>query len=288
MRRLACLLLLAVCACSAGAIGAETLDGEPLAPVDAASDALVLDAAASADASAKDAAKDGPGAEAASDTASGAGDASAETPATGCGEFTAAADFVCAKDGRSRGRCAAGVAEVEACALGCLRVAGGPDQCMAAGWTWSCPGSYGKTKAADGDYYLTSFGCWTDASGVVHTDPGDNCIPGCLSKARSAGICSPSDDGPTCEEHVNWYVADSGRFGCLARVRVTNPASGKSVIALVLDAGPACWVEAKVSHAALDASPPVNKYLFGGDRGITDKALVHVVEVDPATSLGPE
>ena len=87
---------------------------------------------------------------------------------------------------------------------------------------------------------------------------------------------------------MNWYTADMARFGCLARVRVTNPKTGKSVIAVVLDSGPACWVEAKVSHALLDASDRIDTYLFGGSEGYADKALVHVVEVDPKTPLGPE
>ena len=36
-----------------------------------------------------------------------------------------------------------------------------------------------------------------------------------------------------------------------------------------------------------DASGRVDRALFGADKGATDKALVHVVEVDPATPLGP-
>ena len=42
-----------------------------------------------------------------------------------------------------------------------------------------------------------------------------------------------------------------------------------------------------MSHAVLDASGPVDNYLFGGPEGSTDKALVHVVQVDDATPLGP-
>jgi uncharacterized protein YraI len=152
---------------------------------------------------------------------------------------------------------------------------------------WSCSGSYGTTKMADGSYDLTEFGCWVDSSGVAHGDPGDNCIPGCLAKAKSIGLCASGDSGRACEERVNWYVADAGRFGCGTRVKITNPSNGRSVVAAVLDYGPACWVEAKVSHAALDASGRVNRYLFGADQGITDRAKVIVTEASGSTPLGP-
>jgi hypothetical protein len=151
---------------------------------------------------------------------------------------------------------------------------------------WSCNGSYGTVKAANGDYYGTEFGCWVDSNGNAHTDPGDNCIPGCLSKAKANGICAGMT-GPECEESVNWYAADAGRFGCLARLRVENPANGKAAIVAVLDYGPSCSVESKVSHAAIDLSAPAENYLLGGATGIVDKALLHVIEVDASTPLGP-
>jgi hypothetical protein len=121
----------------------------------------------------------------------------------------------------------------------------------------------------------------------VHTDPGDNCIPSCLSQAQAAGLCDPSASGAACEESLDWYTADGARFGCLQRVRITNPANGLSVIAIALDFGPACSVESVVSGAVLDASGRVDQYLFGGDQGVSDMAVVHVVEVDNATPLGP-
>ncbi len=241
----------------------------------------------------EDAAIDGHGSGDATDahTADGADAAHADVAdgaPVGCGEFTGDTQFTCSKDGLSRGKCVGGAPVVEACARGCLRVDGADDVCMGTTDSWSCTGTVGTTKAADGDYYLTGFGCWTDASGSVHLDTGDNCIPSCLAKAQAAGLCDPSDDGPHCEEKINWYTADSARFGCLARLRITNPKTGKSVIAVVLDSGPACWVEADVSHAILDASDRVDVQLFGTGLGYSDKALVHVVEVDSKTPLGPE
>jgi hypothetical protein len=86
---------------------------------------------------------------------------------------------------------------------------------------------------------------------------------------------------------VDWYAADGARFGCLARLRVTNPKNGKACVVVALDYGPSCSVENSVSHAVLDLSGPANLHLFGGAQGAVDKALVHVVEVDPTTPLGP-
>lgn len=212
-----------------------------------------------------------------------------DAAATGCGEFAGDTRYTCSKDGDSRGRCVDDAsADVETCARGCLRdQPPADDVCMGTTTSWTCPGSYGTAKAQDGDYYLTGFGCWVDANNGVHTDPGDNCIPACLSKARSSGLCGANDTGPACEEKVDWFVADSGRFGCLARLRVENPQNQKKVIVAVLDAGPACSVESKVQKAVLDASGRVDDYLFGSQQGYSDKALVHVVEVDPSTPLGP-
>jgi hypothetical protein len=153
--------------------------------------------------------------------------------------------------------------------------------------TWSCPGSYGTERAQDGNYYVTQFGCWVDADGGVHTDPGDNCIPSCFDKAKAAGLCDDAGTGPDCEEKLNWFTADGARFGCLQRLRVTNPANGKSVIAIALDFGPACSGEATVQHAVLDSSGAIDDYLFGGPKGAGERATVHVVEVDDSFPLGP-
>jgi hypothetical protein len=139
---------------------------------------------------------------------------------------------------------------------------------------------------ANGEYYATEFGCYVDSSDVVHQDPGDNCIPACLSQAQSSGLCAGMS-GPECEESVNWYAADGARFGCLARLKVTNASNGKAVVVVALDYGPACSVEATVSHAAIDLSYPADAYLFGGETGISDEALVHVDVVDSSTALGP-
>jgi hypothetical protein len=206
----------------------------------------------------------------------------------GCGEFAGDGTFTCSKDGNSRGKCPGDASlVVEACPNGCLREPVGQDSiCMGTTDAWSCPGSYGTTRALDGNYYVTEFGCWVDDAGV-HTDPADNCIPSCLKQAQAAGLCDPNGAGPDCEEKLGWYTADGARFGCLQRLRVTNPANGKSLIAIALDYGPGCSGEATVQHAVLDSSGNVDDYLFGGAKGTSEKALVHVVEVDDSYPLGP-
>lgn len=210
-------------------------------------------------------------------------------------EKDASSTYQCSGDGARRSRCVDGATQSESCARGCLRdststpLGASGDVCMGTTTPWSCPGSYGTKKALDGDYFITAFGCWKDAAGVSHGDGQDNCIPSCLAKAKSEGLCLPGDTGKQCEERVTWYTADAARFGCLARLEVTNPKTGKSVIAVALDYGPSCpAVENKVSKAVLDASGRVDRQLFGSDQGVLDRALVHVVEVDANTPLGPK
>lgn len=217
------------------------------------------------------------------DGGDGAGGAGGEED---CGVFEGKAAFTCGPDGMGRGRCDAGTLVYEPCDNGCLIVDGGDDVCMGTSTSFSCSGSWGTKKAQNGDYYVTAFGCWVDENGVSHSDPGDNCIPACLAQAQQAGLCAGLS-GPSCEKKLSWFAADAGRFGCLARLRVTNPKNGKSVVVVSIDLGPSCSIEKSVSHAVLDLSYPANEYLFGGPMGAVDKAKVHVVEVDPSTPLGP-
>jgi len=263
------------------AIALVACSGDASAPAGGAGD----DAGTTSDATSNDASPDG------ASQSDAAIDASRDAPseAAGCGAYASATSFTCTKDGTARVKCTSGALTTETCARGCLRKASGDSVCLGAADSdaLDCSGTYGTTPATDGDYYITSFGCWVDPQNQVHTDPGDNCIPSCLAKAKQAGLCMQNDTGPQCEERVNWFTADGARFGCLARLRVTNPANGKAVIAVALDYGPACSVERSVDEEILDASGAVDLYLFGGPRGATDRALVHVVEVDPSTPLGP-
>jgi hypothetical protein len=148
-----------------------------------------------------------------------------------------------------------------------------------------CNGAFGDQPSDDGNYYATSFGCWVDDNGKQHKDPGDNCIPGCLADAQK-DLCA-NMSGPECERQTKWFSADAARYGCLARLRVTNPKSGRSVVVIALDNGPSCSVEKSVNHAVLDLSYPATDYLFGEAKGAVDKATVSVEVVDASTPLGP-
>lgn len=196
-------------------------------------------------------------------------------------------EFTCAAAGEARNACIAETLESESCPRGCLRVSDAEDECIDTDNNWSCTGTMGTEKQSDGDYFATAFGCWTDEEGVEHVDNADNCIPACFEQAKDAGLCDETMTGPECEHHVNWYVADASRFGCLARLRVTNPANGREAIVVALDKGPACWVEDKVDRGILDLSGRVSEFLFDGPKGWSDEAMVHVVEVDASTPLGP-
>ncbi len=258
--------------------GASTVGSEPVAGQG--------DGGAGAPDGAVDRGDGGGGAPDATARADGAPD---PDPGRGCGEFADAATYACAKDGGARGACAKdGAASIEVCANGCLRPPPGPGGvCMGTTSALDCAGSYGKAKAADGNYFITAFGCWLDDAGAPHTDPADNCIPTCLAQAKAAGLCDPNGTGKDCEEKITWFTADAARFGCLARLKVTDPKSGKAVVALALDYGPSCSVENGVGRAVLDTSGRIDRYLFGADQGATDKTLVHVVEVDDSYALGP-
>ncbi len=201
-----------------------------------------------------------------------------------CADYPSS-DFTCAADGNGRGRCDMGQVSFEACPNGCL-IQSGPDVCMGTSASWSCSGTTGKTKLQNGAYIATSFGCWVDTNGVSHSDPGDNCVPACLATLQQNGTCA-NMSGPACERQVNWYAADSDRFGCGARLRVTNVTNGKSVIVEVIDSGPACFVENDAGTGVVDLSNAVAHYLFGGEVGWSDMQKIHVVEVSRSTPLGP-
>jgi len=279
----------ALLVCGCGALGVVYAPGDAGVEDAGLADAGVVDAgghdAGFSDAGGHDAGTGDAGgldAGAAHDAGLDAGAADSGTP---CAE----SGWTCSADGARRSRCVGGQEQEELCTRGCLKPppAGSEAACLTSTNTSTCTASWGTTKSTSGDYFVTAFGCWVDSGGVVHTDSGDNCIPTCLSQARSSGLCQASDTGPQCEERVTWYTADAARFGCLARVRITNPATGKSVIAVALDYGPSCTVENGVSFPVLDASGRIDRLLFGSDQGSTDRSLVHVVEVDSSTPLGP-
>lgn len=161
---------------------------------------------------------------------------------------------------------------------------GAATQCdLATDGPWSCGGLTGTSTNPEGIYFTTSFGCWVDDQGQAHSDAGDNCIPAC----SLASIGCSGKTGPQCERSINWYTADSDRFGCGTKLLVTNPDNGKSAVLMAIDRGPNCRIERKVDHWVLDMSTRASIFFFGGQTSATERADVHVEIVDPSTPLGP-
>jgi hypothetical protein len=162
------------------------------------------------------------------------------------------------------------------------------DVAFASEEAWSCPGLAGTTLSPTGSYYVTSFGCWVDEDGDPRGDPSDNCIPACKGSAPSVyqELCGTLS-GPACERQIGWYAADADRYGCGTRLKVTNPDTGEAAVVVVLDRGPNCKIEKKVSHWVIDLSYPASLYLFGEPKAATERADVQVEVVPPGTPLGP-
>lgn len=150
---------------------------------------------------------------------------------------------------------------------------------------WSCTGLTSSKKPTDSRYYITSFGCWTDSKGNARGDGDDNCHPSCEAESRS--ICGNGKSWADCERSIRWYTADADRFGCGARLKVTNPKNGKSVIVAAIDRGPSCSIEKQVQHAVLDLSYEASIYLHGEQKSAKEKAAVVVETVSGSTKLGP-
>lgn len=148
-----------------------------------------------------------------------------------------------------------------------------------------CSGLYNKNPSPTGSYYATDFGC---SSNPYFTDPGDTCgSASCIQSAYTEGVCSSSDSHASCQRKVNWYAVGGSSYGCGARLQVTNPANGKSVIVMVLDDGPSCTVENDANYWVLDVSYPTIMYLFGSEEGWGDHAKVQATVVSSSTPLGP-
>jgi hypothetical protein len=148
-----------------------------------------------------------------------------------------------------------------------------------------CTGLFNTNPSPTGAYYATDFGCSSDP---YFTDPGDTCgSAACIQSAYDQGVCSSGQSKASCQRAVNWYAVGGASYGCGARLQVTNPANGKSVVVMVLDNGPSCTVENDAHFWVLDVSYPTILYLFGSEEGRGDHALVHAEVVDPSTPLGP-
>lgn len=118
----------------------------------------------------------------------------------------------------------------------------------------------GRTLPADDLYYITSFGGGVDTQGMA---------------------CGGIADG-------RWmYIADSWRFGCRARVRVTNPRTGRWCVTQVADVGPNICVERAAGKPIIDASPVITRELIGrNSAGWSDRIVVRAELVAASTPLG--
>ena len=137
----------------------------------------------------------------------------------------------------------------------------------------SCPGIASTQLSPDGNYKATAFGCvegWTD--------PNDNCIP-----AKQPPECSGMS-GPDCERKLNWYAANVDVFGVNKKVLVTRPDTGKSVVVMTIDIGPACSREL-AQGPLIDLSYSAATYLGNGGGGNYETVSAKAVADD--TPLGP-
>src|SRR5580704_1881945 len=146
-----------------------------------------------------------------------------------------------------------------------------------------CSGSFNTQPSPSGAYYATDFGC---SSNPYFTDPGDQCgSAACIQSAYDEGVCSSSQSNADCQRAVNWYSVGGASYGCGARLQVTNPANGNSVVVMVLDNGPNCSVENDANFWVLDVSYPTIMYLIGSEEGWADHAEINAVVVDSSTPL---
>jgi hypothetical protein len=137
-------------------------------------------------------------------------------------------------------------------------------------------GLTGTKIPSNGIYKTTAFGCvngWKD--------PNDNCLAAC---GNPPGLCNGLS-GPDCQRRLAWFSADTDRYGCFARLKATNPRTGKSAIVIAIDRGPHCTQEQIHNAPIFDMSYTAAKYVGGATGG--NYETVHVERVPNTTPLGP-
>jgi hypothetical protein len=109
-------------------------------------------------------------------------------------------------------------------------------------------------------YYVTTFGAGSDMQNMA---------------------CFGFADG-------RWmYIADSWRFGCRSRVKLTNPRTGRWCVAQVADVGPNICVERAAGKPIIDASPVITRELYGiRSAGWSDRILIRAERVAATTPIG--
>lgn len=141
----------------------------------------------------------------------------------------------------------------------------------------ACTGLTSTQKTPDGKYKSTAFGCYIDDNG----NRNDSDTPGCIAACGNIpGECDGLSEAD-CMYKMKWFVANADQYGCHNRLKVTNPANGKSIIAVVYDRGPHCDRVNQFGEI-LDMSYPAAAYLEVGDY-----QDVQVEETARDTPLGP-
>ncbi len=117
-----------------------------------------------------------------------------------------------------------------------------------------------RTIPSDNMYYITTFGGGVEVGTMA---------------------CGGVADG-------RWmYIADSWRFGCRAKVRLTNPRTGRWCVAQVADVGPNICVEQAARKPIIDASPVLTRELYNRSGvGWSDRVEVRAELVASSTPLG--
>jgi len=146
-------------------------------------------------------------------------------------------------------------------------------------------GNTTTTRPVNSVYSTSWFGCYRNAAGTLVTDPSDNCEFACGNR----GLCAAGLSGPECQAQLKWFSADADRFGCGARIKVTNCVNGRAVVLAALDRGPNCRsAEQAYGAPVIDMSWPAMTYLFEGRTyGGADKKRVVVEVVGASAVLGP-
>lgn len=118
----------------------------------------------------------------------------------------------------------------------------------------------GRDIPSDNLYYITTFGGGVEVGTMA---------------------CGGIADG-------RWmYIADSWRFGCRAKVRLTNPRTGRWCVAQVADVGPNICVERAARKPIIDASPVLTRELYNRSGvGWSDRVEVRAELVASSTPLG--
>lgn len=142
----------------------------------------------------------------------------------------------------------------------------------------SCPGLASTQPSPDGNYKATAFGIVDEWA-----DPGD--APYAPAYGNPPEYCSAEMSGPECEKKIRWFAANGDIFGKWKKLLVTRPDTGRSVVVLTIDRGPACDQELTKGPLIDLSYAAAVIYLGNGEGGNYETVSVKPVADD--TPLGP-